>query len=272
MLSGAINSVFSLKLTNVYKQNQSELNTIYSKLASGTKFSKPSDNITDYIRTKDLGVTIKGFYQVQRNIVDGISLLQSATNLASSIYQDLQKLDTLLKSYHTTNDTDEQTFYQTEYNSVKSRINNMMATKYDDRQLIADSSSTPLRTIILDPNKVNNTFNLSFSASDVPSVTGLTIGSDTYENEHADLQAELDKIGSYLAKASVYMQSLESFSKLTDDKIIAYYSVQDNASKVDYTKETFNLTKKSINQQAAVVFLAQSNVNSGSILKMLSVN
>ncbi|MBN2035320.1 MAG: hypothetical protein JW768_01125 [Chitinispirillaceae bacterium] len=261
LISAALNST-SLHLSEIYKLNQLRINDNMVRVATGKRFQYPSDNIPDYFRVHQLRADIKGHQQVQRELSYGAALLDSAKEVGTIVFEDLIKMQELMKEYYDPGRTDdERTADQIQFNVIRQRISDAIDTAYyDGWELVQDNGSTPLLSIILDPRDISQTYDISYDAGDVTDVSGLTLGIGAQAAEEAALQSQLDRAASYLAKSVVYSDAVASHQNLLSLKNIRYLDSIDNVEKADDGAEIMSLVKKNISQHMTVSMMAQANM------------
>ena len=79
MVREIINNIgISLKINNNMAITSNKLSQSNNKIASGLKINKASDNAAGLAISKKMEAQIRGLNQAERNIQDGISLIQFA--------------------------------------------------------------------------------------------------------------------------------------------------------------------------------------------------
>ena len=262
MLTTAALDLTSLRLSAFYKTNQYAIYDSMTHVASGKRIQQPSDNAADYFHAQHLNADALGLQQVGRELAVGSALLDSAKAVGSSVFDDLTQMGELIKSYYDPSRTaDQQAGDKAEFNAARARVTSDVNTAYyDNFKLVADNGSTPLMKIVLDPRDLTATFDISFDAGDVADATGLSIGTSDKATELSALQTQLGKAGSYLAKATVYSDSLAAQHDLTADKVVVYDQAVENTVSGDDGADLMKLTKQNLCQQMAVSMLAQANM------------
>jgi flagellin-like hook-associated protein FlgL len=272
MLISAAMTTTSLNLTDCYRLNQSRLADSMLRVASGKRFQSPADSISDYFRAKQFKADIKGQQQVQRELSVGAALLDTAKEVGGTVFEDLTKMQELMKNYYDANSTeDERAVNKAEFNAIKNRIADTIEnTYYGEWKVVQDNGMTPLLSIVLDPRDISMTYDISYDTDDVTDATGLTLGIFDQATEEAALQGELDHAASYLAKSVVYSDAVMAHRDMISNKSIRYQESIDNTEKNDDGAEMMNLVRLSINQQMTVSMLAQANMFRSGIAALVS--
>jgi flagellin-like hook-associated protein FlgL len=260
MLTTAALDYTSFRLADFYKVNQTDINNSMVRVASGKRFSQPSDDSVDYFHVSSLNADMNGLDYIQQNIRIGSALIDTVKQAGDTVFNDISHMQDLLKSYYNPGSTDDdRSADAVDFDTTKSRVMSEIAsTYYDGRKLVDDSSTNPLMTIQLDPHDRTSTCTISYGAADVADVSGLTLGVTDQATESAALQDQLNKAASYLAKTNVFSDSLATYSDLTEQKNEQYSNCVENTSGVDEGNEIMALVKQNISQQMTVSMMAQA--------------
>jgi flagellin len=272
MLISAAMTGTSLQLTGFYRLNENLINKSMLRVASGKRFQRPADAIPEYFHSQQFRADIKGHQQIQRELSYGSALLDTAKEVGGTVFEDLTKMQDLMKNYYDADTTaDERAAYQIEFNAIKNRIGDTIGNAYyGDWKLVQDNGVTPLMSIVLDPRDISLTYDISYGAEDVTDASGLTLGVGTQAAEQAALQQELNHAASYLAKSVVYSDAIVAHRDMLSNKNLRYMDSIDNNEKTDEGAELMQLTRRNLNQQMTVSMLAQANMFRSGIAGLVS--
>jgi flagellin len=264
----------ALNIARFYQSNQSAMNGTMASIASGDRISGPNDDSAAYAQINTLQAQVGGLTQIQNYLVDGSSLLQVAQAAGTAVYGDLNSMQNLLTSYYAAGTTSQQQSvdadqFQALQNEVAATIN---TTDYDGQQVITDNGGTPLWGAMLDPNDPSDQFNITYDASDIADVSGLTLGVSGQAAETAALNAQMESATSYLAKTSNYTAILNDQSTLVAGNISTNDQAIANIQDVNEGAAMTTLNAQSICQQSALSLLAQTNTDRLSMTTMLLQN
>lgn len=262
MLTTAALDRTSLYLAGFYDNNQSNINNTMVQVASGKRFSQPSEGAADYFHVSSMNADLKGLDYIQQNLRTGSALIDTVKQAGNTVFEDISHMQDLMKSYYNPTSTDdERTTDQVEFETTKNRVMSEIATTYyDGRKLIDDSSANPLKTIQLDPHDRSSTYTINFDAGDVADVLGLTLGVSDQATESAALQGQLNKATSYMAKTNVYSDSLATYDGLTEQKSVQYRNSVSNTENVGEGDDIMAIVRQNISQQMTVSMMAQANM------------
>ncbi|MGD8190962.1 flagellin [Brevibacillus ginsengisoli] len=134
----ALNTSNKLKMNNDKRANSTE------KLSSGLRINKASDDAAGLAISEKMRAQIRGLSQGQRNIQDGVSLIQTAEGALGNIHDNLQRMRELAvqAANDTLTDTDRQNI-QEEIVQLKSGIDKIAHnTEFNGMKLLNGSNIT----------------------------------------------------------------------------------------------------------------------------------
>ena len=237
------------------------------RLSSGFRINRASDDAAGLAISEKMRAQIRGLSQNQRNIQDGVSLVQTAEGALSTVHSMLQRVRELAVQFKNGSlSAGNQLAIQSEVNQLASEIERI-------------GSSAEFNGIKV----LNTTQTLSFQvgASDgqVISVSLISLGSgvgvsyfalsqagatdigeidaaiDTVSSQRSQFGAVQNRLGYTLENAAIYQENLTASESRVRD--------------VDMAKEMVNFTKLQILQQAGTSMLAQANSSSQGVLSLL---
>ena len=270
MISGTSQlNIATNRIASFYQINGSKLSNNLVKISSGSKVPEPKYNIADYFRAKEFNSNINMYRNIQSDIGGALGMMDVAERAATYVFDDLTEMKRLVERYYDPETaTNEKASIKAVFDVIGSRVNETINDAYyDGKQLISDTvgAGTPLKSFILNPKNVNQKFEIDFDSTDVADTSALdiTIGEAAAT---AAVEAELDKAGSYLGKASGYRAGLNAQYNLVENTVKNSEDAVSNMTEVDDAKEFAESVKRSISQQSSMAMLAQANVMKQSIL------
>lgn len=246
-------------LSNIYSANADALSSSLTKLASGKRVQNPGDDFAAYIRASGLNTDITNYQSIRQDLQGAKGLTDYASGVGNAILEDLTRLQELQDLYNATSDTDKQTAYSTEYDTIKTRIGDTIADSvYDGTAVYAAAS---LGAFNVDPT---GTGSIDVNASDVADVSGFAnIANDDISTELASAQtfvAEMNSFGTEITRAMNLNDTVVSGKEATVSALI----------NVDELKEMANVTNLQVRQQAAVSMMSQANVSQAALAKLFA--
>ncbi|MDO2947317.1 flagellin B [Aeromonas simiae] len=286
-------------LTNTTKS----LDTSYTRLASGLRINSAKDDAAGLQISNRLTSQINGLDQGNRNANDGISVAQTAEGAMDEVTGMLQRMRTLAQqSSNGSNNTDDRTALQQEYNQLMTEINRISNDTTFGGQKLLDGNykgsfqvgADAAQTITF---KMTSAFTISGIASATKGSATIVTNTVSASNEPylvstATTAVSASNVKSITAAstAQLAMANLDQMIKVVDSKRAELGAVQNrfdstirNQSNVsenvsaarsrirdaDFATETANMTKQNILQQAASTILAQANQRPQSALSLL---
>ncbi len=273
MVSGtSLLNVTSFRIASFYKTNGTQLGGNYARIASGTRFPEPKDNIPDYFRAEKLNNNIRSYGNVRRDIAEALVMIDVAEQAGTRVFEDLDEMKLLVKQYYDADTTDEEkVIIEHAFNETGLRVAETINTAYyDGKKLISDTvgAGVPLKSIILNPDTFTQKYDIDFGSDNVAdtSACNITVGE---EAATAAVQAESDKAASYLAKVSGYRTGLNAQYNLAENAIVHTKESISSFADTDDAKEIVEGMKRSIAQQSSLAMLAQANMYRTSVVKLL---
>lgn len=269
----------SIRLASAYNANNQMLADTLTRIATGKKISRPSDDFTGYLRSNRMQSDVDSYNKIKENLTSAKGMTSTAVEVGNTIYEDLVKMKDLLTSYYNTadsaDDNDERSAIQTEFNTIKNNLTSYISnTRYDGTTVY---SGTTLETVDLDPDG-NGKLAITFDAGDIavpatPTLTGFVVGTPatTTTNQTAELAAintEITAATSYLIKAQSYDKSVDRQLRISDTIIQSKQSAISLITDIDEVSEMNKKTDLMIRQQASISMLAQAQMSRSAITRL----
>jgi len=132
----------SSQLTSIYNSNSEQLSSTLSKIASGKKFQNASEDLIGFIRSTKIGLEIDGYDQVKQNLTNFKTYTSAAVQAGSSLYENLSKMKSLAEKYAGTSDTDLQSEYAAEFETLRKQVSSTLSNSSVDGINITTSGSS----------------------------------------------------------------------------------------------------------------------------------
>ncbi|MEI7474335.1 MAG: flagellin [bacterium] len=276
------NNIASLLAQRNLSQSTSSLTKSIERLSSGYKINKASDDAAGLSISENLRGQIRGNVQAMSNVQNGTNLLQVAESGLSTINDHIQRIRELcIQAANDTNATAEKAAILEEITQRTADISRIAkATRFNNIFLLDGSKSAPNSAVIqVGPNAETSTctidigtvltdsrattigVNIDIAASDW---TGVKIRSflGKIDASLKDISSKRSKIGALQNRLDAALDNLT----VTNENMTASESrIRD----VDVAKESANMTKYKILQQASASVLTQANQLPELALKLL---
>ena len=249
------------------------LDNSFKRLSSGFRINSAADDAAGLQISNRLTSQIQGLDQAIRNANDGISLAQTAEGAMDEITNGLQRIRTLaVQSQNGINNSADRLALQKEVSALKTEISRIATTTQFGGVVLLNGSYSSKFLVGANANQ-NVSVNLSraggFGAS------GLSIGSlsiATIANASAAL-ASVDsaikaidgKRADLGALQNRFQSTIRNLSNIVENVSSARSRIRDT----DFAKETAELTRAQILQQASTTILSQANQRPQSALSLL---
>lgn len=269
----------SIRLASAYNFNNQQLSDTLSRIATGKKISKPSDNFAGYARINQMQNDIDGYQSIKENLVTAKGITAIASEVGNTVYEDLTELKNLVTTYYNTTDNASDDAARSEiaskFNILKTSLTNYIAdTRYNGTSIY---SAATLGSIKTDPNGAGS-LSITFEAEDIadastPTLTGFVAGDETTTtaNRDADLETINDQLTaatSFLSKATSYDRSIDRQIRISDTIIQSKESAISFISDIDEVSELNRKTDLQIRQEASIAMLAQAQLLRSSVIKL----
>jgi len=234
------------------------------RLSSGYRINRAADDAAGLAISERMRSQINGLSQANRNIQDGVSLVQTAEGNLDEVHSMLQRVRELAVQYKNgTLSSSDQAAIQTEVNQLASEIERIgTSAKFNGITLLATAGAVTFQVGVGDSESISvSTISLGSSVGSFTSLSNSTAISaidaaisavSTARSGFGAVQNRLDHAG---ASTQVYMENLTAAESRVRD--------------VDMAAEMVTLTKNQILQQAGTSMLAQANQAPQSILSLL---
>jgi flagellin len=210
---------------------------------------------------------IRGLSQNQRNIQDGVSLVQTAEGALSTVHNMLQRVRELAVQYgNGTLSASNKTAIQSEVNQLSAEITRIgTTTKFNGISLLDNSAAVTFQVGAND-NQVIAVNMISLGATTVlpanwsdltqaAAIGNIDTAIDNVSAQRAALGAVQNRLEYSLDNVAIYQENL----------VAAESRIRD----VDMAAETVSLTKNQILAQAGTAMLAQANQAGQGVLSLL---
>jgi len=276
-------NVASLIAQRNLSSNTTSLSKSIERLSSGYRINRAADDAAGLSISENLRGTIRGNKQAINNIQDGINMLQIAESSLSVINENIQRIRELaVQAANDTNSSVEKDAILSEVNARLSDIDRIAkSSKFNNISLLNGTASAVLQVGAgseLSTNTISIENNVLSRATvscigTAASTNGLALSETgatwTSDNIRDYLDAALSDVASRRSNIGAYQNRLESALSNLE---VATENVQAAESRIrdlDIAKETSNMTKYQILQQASASVLAQANNMPSIALKLL---
>jgi len=263
----------AINATRILDRTSVDQATSMARLTSGKEINGAADNAAGLAIATKMTSQIMGTDQAIRNANDGISLAQTMDGAMDEVVNMMQRMRELgVQSMNGTYTNDNRQQMETEYNQLAGEIQRVgQTTAFNDKKLMNGSNTTFSVHVGFDVGADNqvklSTYNVSKLGKDLSTLTISTAGNASKTVGSID-----DKLGSinlFRAKWGAVQNRLDStvsnLANVNENMNSARSRIQD----ADFAKESANLARTQVLQQAGMSMLSQANSNSQNVLSLL---
>jgi flagellin len=259
---------FSINAQRSVATTQNSLALSMSRLSSGLRVNSAKDDAAGLAVASGMLTQAKGMDVAIRNANDGISMLQVADGALASMSDVLQRMRELaVQSLNGTYSDNDRLKMDAEYQELAAEL-----TRVQDSALFNGTSI--LQGAALDVD-------LQVGANDGEVITITTTGLDTTDIDASDVQTgnataaltaiddALDALNTERAVYGASMSRLDNVVTNLRNGYEAQMSAYGRIMDADFARETANLSRAQVLQQAGVAMVAQANALPNQVLALL---
>lgn len=250
------------------------LDTAFQRLSSGFRINSAADDAAGLQISNRLTSQINGLDQAIRNANDGISLAQVAEGAMDEITNALQRIRVLaVQSQNGINSSSDRIALQKEVSALKAEISRIAATtqfggvklldgKYSSTFLVGANAG---QTISVNISRAGGGFGSSGLG-----IAGLSISSLAGASRAlASIDSAINVIDSKRADLGAIQNRFQSTIRNLSNIVENISAARSRIKDTDFAKETADLTRAQILQQASTTILSQANQRPQSALSLL---
>jgi flagellin len=246
-------------------QTSDKISQAMERLSSGLRINKASDDAAGLGISEKMRAQIRGLAQAQRNIQDGVSMVQTAEGNLDEVHSILQRVRELAVQYKNgSTSTAGQAAIQSEVDQLKAEITRISQSAVFNGVHLLDSSATSVTFQV----GANDGETITVSFADLATAVG-TVYSDMATASLSDIDDAIDAVTSIRSGFGAVQNRLEHALAVTGVYQENLTSAESRIRDVDMAEEMVELTKNQILQQAGTAMLAQANQAPQSVLNLL---
>jgi len=235
------------------------------RLSSGYRINRAADDAAGLAISERMRSQINGLNQANRNIQDGVSLVQTAEGNLDEVHSMLQRVRELAVQYKNgTLSSSDQAAIQTEVNQLASEIERIgTSAKFNGITLLASASSAVTFQVGASDSETISVSTISLGST-VGSFTSLT-GAGAISAIDAAISAVSSARATFGAVQNRLEHTLNNLGTYQENLMASESRIRD----VDMAQEMVNFTKLQILSQAGTAMLAQANQAPQGVLSLL---
>jgi flagellin len=242
-----------------------KLSKAMEKLSSGYRINSAADDAAGLGISESMRSQVRGLAQAQRNIQDGISMVQTAEGNLDEVHTMLQRVRELAVQYKNGSvDANAQTSIQNEVNQLASEITRIGSQAQFNGIGLLNGTGTISFQVGANDGEV-----IGISALNLANAVGTSFTNLSATNALSQIDAAITSISSARANFGAVQNRLEHTLSLQAAYQENLTAAESRIRDVDMAEEMVNLTKTQILSQAGTAMLAQANQAPQSVLKLL---
>jgi len=269
-------NVMSLNAQRNLSTTSASMATTVQRLSSGLRINSARDDAAGLAISQRMTAQIRGMEQAIRNANDGISLAQTAEGALGEIANNLQRIRELaVQAANGTYEAEDKAALQKEVQQLKDEILRVVdSTKFNGRELLNTDATISIQV----GASATEQDKIDISLKDIKTaLSGITDAAFTVGNMNAgDAATQLDDLDAALQEVNEARADLGAiqnrFASAIANLQVSSENLQASRSRIqdaDYAKETAELTRTQILQQAGTAMLAQAKAIPQSVLSLL---
>ena len=278
----------SLNAQKNLSMSGSTLNQSINRLSSGLRVNSAKDDAAGLAIAERMSAQIRGFDVAGRNANDGISALQVADGALGKLSDNLQRMRELaVQSKNGTLNATDRANLDREYQSLSEELGRIAIGSEFNGNDIFGAANKSLSFQVGTGNAAEDTLTLNLTddglatGNDLQTLLGGATtaaiqtafgGIDTIANGTTaitTIDAAIDNITNIRASVGAGQSRLEQVIEFTDTQVTNLSAARGRIMDADFAKETANLTRAQILQQAGTAMLSQANQLPQNVLSLL---
>ncbi len=268
-------NVQSINAQRLLGKNTMSLNKSLEKLSSGFRINRSSDDAAGLQISETLRSQIRGSQKANDNVQDGINVLNTADGALSTVVDNLQRMREL--SVQGANDTlgaDQRSAINLELGQLAKDIDRITkGTEFNGQKLFSSVDTYNIQ-VGAESDSAVNVLNIgsassalgTLNASSLSLATGTSVtlafsvsNNSSALNAISVIDTALQTVGTRRAAIGAMTNRLQSASTNLSISIENFSASESRIRNVDVAKESAEMTKNQILQQAAATILSQAN-------------
>jgi flagellin len=267
-------NVMSLNAQRNLTTSQSSLATSMQRLSSGLRVNSAKDDAAGLAIADRMDSRVRGMNVAVRNANDAISLAQTAEGAIGKIGDMLQRMRELaVQAANATNTTDDRTNLDAEYQQLGDEIDRIITTtKFNGKAILdGDAGTLAFQVGAETTDQVNVvTKDLNTTSTTIGAATGGSIGTAAVASTAmANIDTALATVNTERSLYGAVQNRFESIIANLQISAEATSAARGRIVDADFAKETANLSRAQILQQAGTAMVAQANQAPNQVLSLL---
>lgn len=256
--------------TNQMAKNTALSGKSMEKLSTGLRITKAGDDAAGLAISEKMRAQIRGMEQADRNVQDGISMVQTqegALEEAGNIAQRMREL--AIQAGNSTLTDDDRTKISTELTQLSEEMGKIAEeTKFNGQNILNSGNTMTIQAGANDETRAIENINLADIQSTLSAAVNVTDEAKAADLVKA-LDTALESINDGRAKLGAIQNRLEYTSSNLTTSTENLSAAESRIRDVDVAKEMVQLSKLNILNQASQAMVAQAKQQPESVVQLL---
>jgi flagellin len=271
MISINTNTASSMAAYNLSGTNV-QLQRSLQRLSSGSRINSSFDDAGGLAVSMKLSAAIRRTEATQANVNNAVSFLQTQDGVLKNAEKVLTRLSELAQlSSDVTKSTSDKALYQTEYDALTTALSALSEEKFNDIELFDSGGGVGLTVVTSQDGTQSITITQADFSSILTKVGGVTLSDSSGATavEIDDLTDAVQELATLRATNGSEQQRMTFAADLLAINKVNLESANSRIADLDIAAESANLARLNILQQAGTAMLAQANMATQSVLRLL---
>lgn len=252
---------------------QNQLSKVLQRLSSGYRINRAADDAAGLAIAEKLRAQVRGLNQAARNAQDGVSVIQTAEAALGETGDILQRLRELaVQGANDTLTSTDRSNVQAEVDQLLTEIDRFASTtEFNTKKLISGSMATTAMTLQVGANSGQViAFTITTATAASLGVSGIAVSTQASANAAiASIDAAISTVSTERAKLGALQNRLERTISNLDSQSENLQASESRIRDTDVARETINMVRLQILQQAGMAAQAQANSAPQVVLSLL---
>lgn len=255
-------NMMSLNTQRALNASQGSLQTSLQRLSSGLRINSAKDDAAGLAISERFTSQIRGLDQANRNANDAISLLQTGEGAMAEITTSLQRMRELaVQALNDTTSAADKASLDDEFQALGAEIDrNTNTTNFNGTLVIGADATLNFQVGYQKGDKIAvATVDVAAASGVVDVLAGKISTTSAASAALSNIDVALNKVSQLRADFGAAQNRMDSAVRNNANIIENQSAARSRVMDADFAKETANLTRTQILQQAGIAMLAQAN-------------
>lgn len=265
-------NIQALNILRNINKHQANIARSFERLTTGLRINRAADDPAGLAISEKMRAQIRGLRMAQRNVQDGISLIQTAEGSLNEVHSILHRMRELaIQAANDTNTPEERQMIQDEINQLIEALNDIARISQFNTQPLLNGGTLRLQ---VGPNAGQSMEiqlpSLSLTELDLDQLSVLS--HEDANKAIENLQKAIDSVSRERSRLGSYQNRLEHTLNFLTNYEINLQAAESRIRDADIAREMMELTRNQILLQVSYALLIQANQQQQLVLQLLMPN